>query len=457
MKVKTPAAPAAKPAAPTVQAYTDTTVTLTYFEGLEYSYDRVNWQSSPFFTNLTPKTTYLFVCRVAESATNGASEASDALAVTTQKRSLTANPSAPTAIERTANSITLAGADGYEYRMNGGKWQTSPVFTGLKMNTEYQFTCRIAETEDTSASAESEAATIRTRKNPNTDKAEPPVAKTVTASSVVLETKAGYEYSMDGRTWRSDGAFSGLSPYTAYSFYSRIAETETQEPSASSAEVVIWTKKNEGKSAPAPVVASYTVTSVTLVEIPGAEYRVDGGAWQESTYFTALSTGKHVFTARYAETGSSYAGKESEKTVMFTLTQSLTSDLMTIDQETKIISDIDPNTGLNTIIDNLDNSVGLSIYRKDKKLTDLAAYVATGDVLKIEDEYGKIYCQYTVVVTGDVSGDGRMNITDMLQVKASILGQLTPSELQRMAGDVSGDGRISILDFLQIKASILGA
>lgn len=455
--VTTPPAPAPKPSAPTVVAYTDTTVTLAYYDGLEYSYDKVNWQSSPLFTDLNPKSTYLFVCRVAASANLGASEPSDATSVTTEKRSLNARPSAPVAVERTANSITLASADGYEYRMNGGKWQASPVFTGLSMNREYKFTCRIAETDDTAPSAESEAAIIRTRKNPNNDTATPPVAKTVTANSILLDAKAGHEYSMDGRTWKASGEFAGLKPNTAYSFYSRIAESETKEAGKASEEVVIWTKKTEGKTADAPKVASYTVTSVTLVEIPGAEYRVDGGKWQESPYFPALTTGKHVFTARYAETSTAYAGKESAKTVMFTLTQTLTSEFMEIDEQTKLIRDIDPDTGLNTVIDNLDNSVGLSIYRKDKKLTDLAAKVATGDVLKIEDENGKIYCQYTVVVKGDVSGDGRMNITDMLQVKACITGQLTPNDLQILAGDLSGDGRISILDFLQIKAGILGA
>lgn len=447
--------PAPTPEAPTVQALTDTTVTLILVDGMEYSMDGTTWFKSPLFSSLSPNTVYFFYCRVAATATNSVSEASPALSVTTAKKSVTQIPSAPIALERSPNSITLASVKGYEYRMNGGKWQTSPTFTGLSLNTEYTFTCRIAETADTAASGESTPAKIRTTKNPNKTKPEAPTAAEITATSVTLAAKPGYEYRMNNGAWQTNPTFISLDPYTAYTFYCRVAETDTVEASAPSAEAVIVTKKQQGQKADAPKVLTYTPTSVTLVRIAGMEYRVDGGKWQADPTFTGLTPGRHVFTQRYAETQTSYAGAESKELVQYTLPQSLTSDLIHINEEKKLIGSLAEGMKYTVLTDCLDDTNGLSIYRGSKKITDLSTAVATGDVLKVEDETGRVYCSYTVVVRGDVNGDGRVNITDMLQVKADVRKQKPLTGCYAVAGDVSGDGRISILDFIQIKLSIL--
>lgn len=195
---------------------------------------------------------------------------------------------------------------------------------------------------------------------------------------------------------------------------------------------------------------------MTLTLNSGMEYRVDGGKWQTSNVFNGLSVGKHTFTQRYAETSTAYAGKESAVTVQYTLPQALTSETLPINEEQKIIGALAEGMQLVSLIDHLDDTNGLSVYRGGKKLTDLSGAVATGDVLKIEDETGKVYCTYTVIVRGDVSGDGRVNITDMLLIRAHIVAQKEQSGVFLDACDLSGDGKVTILDFLQIKAAILG-
>ena len=62
----------------------------------------------------------------------------------------------------------------------------------------------------------------------------------------------------------------------------------------------------------------------------------------------------------------------------------------------------------------------------------------------------------TIVVTGDVNGDGNITITDMLAVKSHLLKKSTLSGASAKAADTSGDKAISITDFIQIKAHILG-
>ena len=61
----------------------------------------------------------------------------------------------------------------------------------------------------------------------------------------------------------------------------------------------------------------------------------------------------------------------------------------------------------------------------------------------------------TVIVTGDLNGDGAATITDMLMQKSAILGEeLTANAM--VAGDVNYDGAVTITDFLKVKSTLLG-
>ncbi len=62
----------------------------------------------------------------------------------------------------------------------------------------------------------------------------------------------------------------------------------------------------------------------------------------------------------------------------------------------------------------------------------------------------------TIVVAGDINGDGRISITDMLAVKSHILGISALENAQALAADLSADGKITITDFVRVKAQILG-
>ena len=58
---------------------------------------------------------------------------------------------------------------------------------------------------------------------------------------------------------------------------------------------------------------------------------------------------------------------------------------------------------------------------------------------------------------GDINGDEKITITDMLAVKAHILGKSTLTDINNATkADTNQDGKITITDFIQIKAHILG-
>ena len=61
----------------------------------------------------------------------------------------------------------------------------------------------------------------------------------------------------------------------------------------------------------------------------------------------------------------------------------------------------------------------------------------------------------TVVVSGDVHADGKLNAADLMLVKDAVLGAPL-DEMQTLAADVSGDGDITVTDFLQFRSHILG-
>ena len=62
----------------------------------------------------------------------------------------------------------------------------------------------------------------------------------------------------------------------------------------------------------------------------------------------------------------------------------------------------------------------------------------------------------TVVVTGDVNGDGKISGTDIVQLRAHLLGKRELNEVSMQAADLSGDGKVSGTDIVQLRAYLLG-
>ncbi|WP_052377619.1 glycoside hydrolase family 3 C-terminal domain-containing protein [Robinsoniella sp. KNHs210] len=82
--------------------------------------------------------------------------------LTVNKGSQTKALAAPTVSSKTETSVTLSSTAGMEYKRDNEKWQTSPVFTGLTPNKEYQFYQRLAETDVYIASPVSKVLMVKT-------------------------------------------------------------------------------------------------------------------------------------------------------------------------------------------------------------------------------------------------------------------------------------------------------
>ncbi len=64
--------------------------------------------------------------------------------------------------------------------------------------------------------------------------------------------------------------------------------------------------------------------------------------------------------------------------------------------------------------------------------------------------------EYTVLIKGDVSGDGNINSSDFMQVRRKFLGLFEIEGIKSAAADVNSDGKINSTDYMQIRSHFLG-
>ena len=173
--------PARRPApdAPSVDDKTDTSITITTLDGVEYRLGTDgSWQTgtgSITFNDLSAGTEYTIYARypAVTEGENPAFASGSASTQVTTKSNQTAAPTAPTMSSRTTTSVTLnaissagQGTVQYGYTAAGDSsdyhWQESTKFSGLEPGTAYTFYARYAETDDYEASPVSTGTSIVT-------------------------------------------------------------------------------------------------------------------------------------------------------------------------------------------------------------------------------------------------------------------------------------------------------
>lgn len=95
------------------------------------------------------------------------------------------------------------------------------------------------------------------------------------------------------------------------------------------------------------------------------------------------------------------------------------------------------------------------IIAPDTAITDVPKATLVGDVLgtgakvKVEDK------EYTLVVLGDVNGDGKITPADYVRIKNDIM-ETTPLEgIYKIGADVNRDGKITPADYVRVKNHIM--
>lgn len=114
--------------------------------------------------------------------------------------------------------------------------------------------------------------------------------------------------------------------------------------------------------------------------------------------------------------------------------------------ENGYIKDVKAGTNSKTCIQN--TGLGKAyITRNDQILKDEET-LKNGDILKTQNT------QYTIIIKADPSGDGRVNITDLMKVKRAVVGASKLNTIETLAADLNKDGKINIIDVMNFVKEI---
>ena len=328
------------PATPTEEGKTDTSITLTAITGAEYRLSSGTWQDSPIFTELTANTGYTFYARLKATNTHNASpESAVSATITTLKSSQSApiapeldgNPTAENVTVKAPSSVN--GTVEFACKTGAGvpvesDWENSGVFDNLVPNTEYSLYMRLAETNSYEASPASVALTVITNKaalgGSVTISGTERYGQTLTADTTGLSsTPSVADLGTLSYEWKNSGDSTVLGTGATYTVQEGdIGKTITVTVTVSNCSSSVVSDptgqiaKADSPNAPTSVTGSYTGNGTTFTytvnAIPGAEYKMDGGSWQDSIVFDNIAqASSHTFYARMKATTTHEAGAEN--------------------------------------------------------------------------------------------------------------------------------------------------
>ena len=128
----------------------------------------------------------------------------------------------------------------------------------------------------------------------------------------------------------------------------------------------------------------------------------------------------------------------------------LVSSKYKIDEENKICK-ISPNTTVNTFKDNVNAENIKYIVNSNGEIIEETGILGTGAIINLTEEI-----QYTLIVIGDVNGDGKITPTDVTKIKREIVGLEKLKNEYREAGDVNESKSITTTDLIKVKKVLIG-
>jgi len=97
------------------------------------------------------------------------------------------------------------------------------------------------------------------------------------------------------------------------------------------------------------------------------------------------------------------------------------------------------------------------IISPDTVITDIPEAVLQGEVLGTGAKVTIEETEYTVIMLGDVTGDGLVKSKDYMMIRNYIMETLTLKDIEQKAADVNEDGIIKSKDYMMIRNHIMGS
>lgn len=136
-------------------------------------------------------------------------------------------------------------------------------------------------------------------------------------------------------------------------------------------------------------------------------------------------------------------------------------------EEDNTITSVNPDTTVEEFKEAITTDGTIIIKDKDGNILEDTDLVGTGAIVEISKEIEQIpedgtdpvkvtiKEEFSVVVNGDVNGDGKISITDLSLMKQHVMSEMTLEGLYFEAGDLNKDGSVSLTDLSLIKGKIL--
>lgn len=194
---------------------------------------------------------------------------------------------------------------------------------------------------------------------------------------------------------------------------------------------------------------SYTISSSNL-NILG----VDGNK------IVGLKAGISVISVNINITGCSVKMKLSSNVVVkdqiSNVTEKEVLDFLGLTKRGSYIVGFNVGTSVNSIIKRISDCsfATLKSFTNASGISINNGIISTG--MKITLYFNNTEYSYTVVVKGDVNGDGKIYATDYVKVRNHIMGKTKLAGAYLMAADINNDGNIYATDYVKIRNYIMG-
>jgi hypothetical protein len=120
----------------------------------------------------------------------------------------------------------------------------------------------------------------------------------------------------------------------------------------------------------------------------------------------------------------------------------------------KYVYQVKVGTSVSTLLAEFENT-GLEVVDCNGNVISDNALVGTGARVNLYQD-DTVADTVTVIIIGDSDGNGIIDATDYLRIKAVVLRQIELTEAQRIAADVDENGIIDEVDYQNMKAYLLG-
>ncbi len=172
--------------------------------------------------------------------------------------------------------------------------------------------------------------------------------------------------------------------------------------------------------------------------------------------FSGWSTDKNAVAAAYTDRQSiknlSSTDGASVRLYAVWTKEEITSSVYAIDRSKKLVSGFNEGTTTADFLARLEPSSGLVLLQNGAVYTGNT--VSTGLTVELRMD-GKTVDALTLVLAGDVNGDGRITATDYLQTKRAILKLSSLTGVYAEAGDYDGSGGLTAADYIRLKRHVL--